>query len=358
MLRPLIAFTIELADSGLVRIRIVQFDGVGKAAVDAGAPRRRGGAKIGGRERWGRGRRVRRGGVEAVRAAFAANFASGRELGAAVAVYHRGRPVVDLWGGWFDADRTSARTPATRSRSCSAPARRSSPPPSPCAVERGWLDYDEAVSRYWPEFAAHGKRRRDRDPAAQPPVRADLPRRPADARRGPRLGARHVEPRRHRAGLADRQRSRLPRHHVRVARRRAVAPGRSPPPHAATLRRRRDRQAARARPVDRAPPSAASPRVADRRRPRQLLPRPGRAGDHRRADGPRVAHQPRLHARRHVRGRAHAQPARRAERRGAGGEHDHRRPLARPDARRDDRPRSTTCASLGRVGARPGAAGR
>jgi CubicO group peptidase (beta-lactamase class C family) len=35
--------------------------------------------------------------------AFRRNLNSGRELGAAVAVYHHGRKVVDLWGGYRDA---------------------------------------------------------------------------------------------------------------------------------------------------------------------------------------------------------------------------------------------------------------
>jgi CubicO group peptidase (beta-lactamase class C family) len=42
-------------------------------------------------------------GFEAVREAFARNFARGRELGAACCIYHRGEKVVDLWGGVRDA---------------------------------------------------------------------------------------------------------------------------------------------------------------------------------------------------------------------------------------------------------------
>jgi CubicO group peptidase (beta-lactamase class C family) len=38
-------------------------------------------------------------GFEAVRDAFAENFARRNELGAACCVYHRGDKVVDLWGG-------------------------------------------------------------------------------------------------------------------------------------------------------------------------------------------------------------------------------------------------------------------
>lgn len=38
-------------------------------------------------------------GFEAVRDAFAENFARRRELGGACCVYYRGEKVVDLWGG-------------------------------------------------------------------------------------------------------------------------------------------------------------------------------------------------------------------------------------------------------------------
>lgn len=38
-------------------------------------------------------------GYEAVREAFAENFAQRREIGAACCVYHKGEKVVDLWGG-------------------------------------------------------------------------------------------------------------------------------------------------------------------------------------------------------------------------------------------------------------------
>ncbi|WP_431951867.1 serine hydrolase [Nocardia lijiangensis] len=48
---------------------------------------------------------------EAVRAAFAANFAERGDVGAAVCVYRDGRPVVDLSGGLADpeTDRTWER---------------------------------------------------------------------------------------------------------------------------------------------------------------------------------------------------------------------------------------------------------
>src|ERR1700730_9464250 len=41
-------------------------------------------------------------GFDGVRHAFEKNFANGLEIGAAFAAYHRGEPVVDLWGGITD----------------------------------------------------------------------------------------------------------------------------------------------------------------------------------------------------------------------------------------------------------------
>ena len=42
-------------------------------------------------------------GFEPVREAFERNFARRGELGAAVAAYHEGEVVIDLWGGYRDA---------------------------------------------------------------------------------------------------------------------------------------------------------------------------------------------------------------------------------------------------------------
>src|SRR5687767_11625702 len=44
-------------------------------------------------------------GFEEVRHEFERNFRERGEWGAACAIYHRGEPVVDLWGGWRDAQR-------------------------------------------------------------------------------------------------------------------------------------------------------------------------------------------------------------------------------------------------------------
>lgn len=92
----------------------------------------------------------------AVREAFAENFASRGELGAAVSVTIDGKTVVDLWGGI--AEKASGR-PWTRDTlvvvfSCTKAAT------ALCAhllAARGHLDLDAPVARYWPEFAAADK---------------------------------------------------------------------------------------------------------------------------------------------------------------------------------------------------------
>lgn len=97
-------------------------------------------------------------GWEPVREAFAQNWAEGRELGAGVAVYHRGRKVVDLTGGWFDADRSSPYTPESLQLVFSTTKGMAAACVAMC-VERGLLDPAAPVAGCWPEFAAEGKGR-------------------------------------------------------------------------------------------------------------------------------------------------------------------------------------------------------
>lgn len=95
-------------------------------------------------------------GFSSVRTVFAENFSRRNELGAACCVYHRGRKVVDLWGGIrnpatgepWDEDTMVLVYSATKGLAAMVMA---------IAHSRGWLDYDERVSTYWPEFAQRGK---------------------------------------------------------------------------------------------------------------------------------------------------------------------------------------------------------
>jgi CubicO group peptidase (beta-lactamase class C family) len=95
-------------------------------------------------------------GFETVRDAFVENFSRRRELGAACCVYRDGEKVVDLWGGirnkatgepWQEDTMVIVHS-ATKGLAAMTLA---------LAHSRGWLDYDERVCTYWPEFAQRGK---------------------------------------------------------------------------------------------------------------------------------------------------------------------------------------------------------
>jgi len=92
----------------------------------------------------------------AVREAFAHNFAAHDELGAAVALTLEGRLVVDLWAGWADTAGTRPWERDTLVNIFSIGKAMT----ALCAhllVERGLLDLEAPVARYWPEFAQQGK---------------------------------------------------------------------------------------------------------------------------------------------------------------------------------------------------------
>jgi CubicO group peptidase (beta-lactamase class C family) len=97
-------------------------------------------------------------GFEVVREAFAENFLSRGELGGACCVYRHGERVVDLWGGirnkatgepWQEDTMVLVHS-TTKGLSAMTLA---------IAHSRGWLDYEERVCIYWPEFAQNGKDR-------------------------------------------------------------------------------------------------------------------------------------------------------------------------------------------------------
>jgi CubicO group peptidase (beta-lactamase class C family) len=97
-------------------------------------------------------------GFDDVRDAFTENFIRRGELGGACCVYHHGRKVVDLWGGIrnkatgepWERDTMTIVYSATKGLAAMTLA---------LAHSRGWLDYEERVSAYWPEFAQQGKER-------------------------------------------------------------------------------------------------------------------------------------------------------------------------------------------------------
>ncbi|HCA84150.1 MAG TPA: esterase [Streptomyces sp.] len=95
-------------------------------------------------------------GFESVREAFAANFARHGDIGAAVCAYRDGQPVVDLWGGIADPDtgrpwvRDTLQLVYSATKGATATA-------AHLLAQRGALDLDAPVAKYWPEFGANGK---------------------------------------------------------------------------------------------------------------------------------------------------------------------------------------------------------
>ncbi|MFW9921788.1 MAG: serine hydrolase domain-containing protein [Candidatus Thorarchaeota archaeon] len=95
-------------------------------------------------------------GFEAVKTAFEENFEKRNELGAACCVYYKGEKVVDLWGGIkneatgepWEEDTMVIVWSTTKGIAGLTLA---------LAHSRGLFDYDDPISKYWPEFAQQGK---------------------------------------------------------------------------------------------------------------------------------------------------------------------------------------------------------
>jgi CubicO group peptidase (beta-lactamase class C family) len=93
---------------------------------------------------------------EGVRSALSASLDSGADVGASVAVYLHGEPVVDIWGGYVDEAHSAPwehdtltnvwSTTKTMTFLCTL-----------MLADRGQLDFHTPVATYWPEFADGGK---------------------------------------------------------------------------------------------------------------------------------------------------------------------------------------------------------
>ncbi|ROZ66097.1 serine hydrolase [Ramlibacter sp. WS9] len=92
----------------------------------------------------------------AVQRAIDAAIASGREIGVQVAAYHRGKLVVDAWGGIADpAD--GRRVDGDTLFNVYSVTKAVAVTAIHMLVDRGLLDYDAPVARYWPEYGARCK---------------------------------------------------------------------------------------------------------------------------------------------------------------------------------------------------------
>ena len=95
-------------------------------------------------------------GFEPVAEEFARNFSERDDVGAAFAAVHNGEVVVDVWGGTAAPGRPWTRDTlqviysGTKGLVASCVLK---------LVERGQLDLNAPVAKYWPEFAQAGKDR-------------------------------------------------------------------------------------------------------------------------------------------------------------------------------------------------------
>ena len=93
-----------------------------------------------------------------VRAAFEGNFASGADLGASVSIRIGDETAVDLWGGFADAAGTRPWAEDTIVNVYST-TKTMTALTALLLADRGLIDFDAPVAKYWPQFAAGGKSR-------------------------------------------------------------------------------------------------------------------------------------------------------------------------------------------------------
>jgi len=95
-------------------------------------------------------------GFEAVLDAFVENYRTEDEVGSAVSVVLDGRTVIDLWGGWKDAGRQREWQHDTIVCMMSV-SKGITGLAFSLLVDRGLVDVNAPVARYWPEFGCNGK---------------------------------------------------------------------------------------------------------------------------------------------------------------------------------------------------------
>jgi CubicO group peptidase (beta-lactamase class C family) len=91
-----------------------------------------------------------------VKSVFEANLANGEDVGASFCATVEGETVIDLWGGFADAAKTRAWAGDTIINVYST-TKTMTALVALLVADRGELDFDAPVAKYWPEFAANGK---------------------------------------------------------------------------------------------------------------------------------------------------------------------------------------------------------
>ena len=93
---------------------------------------------------------------DAMRSIMAANIASGADVGASAAVVLDGELVVDIWGGWVDAEHSAPWEENTLTNVWSSTKTMMFLTLLELA-DRGEISLYDPVHKYWPEFRANGK---------------------------------------------------------------------------------------------------------------------------------------------------------------------------------------------------------
>ncbi|HVP84899.1 MAG TPA: serine hydrolase domain-containing protein [Rhizomicrobium sp.] len=91
-----------------------------------------------------------------VREVFETNLNNGEDVGACYCATVNGETVVDIWGGYADGERTRKWERDTIINVYST-TKTMTALTALLVADRGELDFDAPVARYWPEFAANGK---------------------------------------------------------------------------------------------------------------------------------------------------------------------------------------------------------
>lgn len=91
-----------------------------------------------------------------VRDVLSTSLDNGGDVGASVAVFVDGQAVVDIWGGYADAERTRPWERDTITNVWST-TKTMTALSALLLADRGEIDFHAPVARYWPEFKANGK---------------------------------------------------------------------------------------------------------------------------------------------------------------------------------------------------------
>ena len=92
----------------------------------------------------------------AVQALIERQVAEGSQIGVQVAAYHQGVPVVDAWAGAIGPDDSRPVQPDSLFLSFST-TKGIAALALHMQADKGLIDFDAPVAKYWPAFAAHGK---------------------------------------------------------------------------------------------------------------------------------------------------------------------------------------------------------